>query len=605
MNPLKTKPTTALFFLIMCSLCCNNAWAKAPVSYHLEVTDAAQHLAAVKITFPAVATKTLQLKLPVWRSGRYEILDLSKNILNFAASHTNGQTIQWDKTDKNTWKLWLNQPGDITVTYEVYANMLKYRVAHIDETHAYLDASGVFMYAPTYRQQALTVGLTVPEPWQSRSGLTATGDHQFTAKDYDQLVDSPIESGIHEFQAFQVDNRQYEILIWGQGNHDIDDLQQQVTAMHHAAQDIWGDYPFDRYLYMYHVGDGLRGATEHVNSTIIQQDRFNFAPREKYLKVLATTAHEFVHTWNVKAYRPAGIAPYDYSVENYSDLFWMAEGITSYYDDLLLLRSGIYTAEEYYERLAANIHQHLNKPGRLRQSVAATSWDTWLKRDPQLSHNDSVSIYLEGSLVAWRLDQEMRALTNNRVNLDDLQRALYEKHHNIDKGYRKQDVLSLLEELTGQDMQDFWSAYVEGTTAIDFSALLDFYGLKMAPKEDEEALKTVWVGAQFEFKPNQVLVKTVDRDSPAWQAGLTAGDQLLAINGIQAKEKNLEALMQTLTADEPQTIDFFTGGQLKTSQLTPTSPPYPEFDVVAVEKPSEQQRIHHHSWTGMALDEAD
>lgn len=590
-----------LFILLTLLSITPSSWAQhKPVSYQFKVTDAAHHLAVVGVTFPDVDQNTLEVKLPVWRSGRYEILDLSKNISDFSAHDNNGQTIEWHKTDKNTWQLQLKHPGDVTISYQAYANHLKERVVHIDTSHAYLDASGIFMFAPSYRDQPLTVDLNVPEGWQSRSGMQQLAPHRFKAEDYDQLVDSPIETGIHEFLAFEVEDKQYEIVIWGEGNHDINDLKKQVTLMHHEAKKIWGDFPFDRYVYMYHAGDGLRGATEHVNSTIIQQQRFNFKPRKSYLKVLATTAHEFVHTWNVKAYRPAGIAPYNYSSENYSELFWMAEGITSYYDDLLLMRAGIYEPKEYFKRLAENIEKHLDKPGRHVESLAQTSFDTWLKDNTQRSHNASVSIYLEGSLAAWLLDQEIRQRTNNKYGLDRLQKLLYQRHSNIDQGYTKTDVLQLLTEITGSDMTAFWRTYIEGTQAIDFDQLLDFYGLQKVTQAQEPS-PAAWIGAALSFEPGQVVIKTVDSGGPAWQAGLTAGDQLLAINGIQVNEQNINERIQQLVPGEALQWHYFNAGRLRETSLTPIADPHPKFTIKAVDKPSRKQKARFKAWTGQDL----
>ena len=592
MTPFKTLISTLLLLTML--------QAKADITYRLEVTDPAHHLARVTIHFPHVSTRTLEVKLPVWRSGRYEILDLSKAISDFSAHHADGAEISWNKSDKNTWKLWLNRPGPLSVSYQVYANTLSYRVAHIDPTHAFLDASGVFMYAPAFRDQPLTVELSVPKDWRSRSGMNRTGFHQFSAENYDQLVDSPIESGLHQFLSFQVDDKTYEIVIWGEGNHDIYDLQKHITALHHVGMDLWGHAPFERYVYMYHAGDGIRGATEHVNSTIIQQDRFNFKPRKTYLRVLATTAHEFVHTWNVKAYRPAGIAPYDYSSENYSDLFWMAEGITSYYDDLFLMRAGIYQPQEYLDKLASDISSHLKKPGRLVESLAQTSFDTWLKDNTQRTHNASVSIYLEGSLVAWLLDQQIREHTNNHYGLDELQRRLYQRHNNIDQGYTKADVLTLLSDITGQDMQPFWNQYVEGTTAINFTQLLEFYGLQQVTKDqDDEAM--AWTGVQLEANNGLLQVKTVDRDGPAWLAGLTAGDQLVAVDGLRLDEKNWQQRLGQLKVGESHRLHYFSAGRLRETELTPDVHPHPEFSIAPVDKPSRQQRLRFKSWTGQSL----
>ncbi|TDR20752.1 M61 family metallopeptidase [Marinicella litoralis] len=588
-----------LLWLLLLATNLSIASTTTPIQYHFTPTDAAHHLAHVSITFPNVTSKTFQVKLPVWRSGRYEILDLSKAVSSFYAQDLHGQAIQWEKSDKNSWKLFLNHPGPVTIGYQIYANTLKQRVIHIDSTHAFLDASGVFMFSPAFRDHPLTVSLDVPNHWQSRSGMEKSSSHQFVADNYDQLVDSPIETGVHEFLSFQLDQQNYEIVIWGEGNHDIADIKTKVSLLHHEAKKIWETFPYKRYVYIFHAGDQLRGATEHVNSTIIQQNRFNFKPRKPYLKVLSTTAHELIHTWNVKAYRPAGIAPYDYSKENYSDLFWMAEGITSYYDDLFLLRAGIFKPKEYFAQMAEHMKNHLDNPGRKVESLAQSSFDTWLKDDAQQSHNAAVSIYLEGNMVAWRLDQEIRSLTDNQYGLDQLQKLLYQRHHNTNQGYHKQDVLNLLEEITGHNMNAFWQAYVEGTQAIDFDQLLFFYGLQKTPKEP--SADAAWIGANLNIEGEFVGIKTVDSDSPAWHAGLTMGDQLLSINGIKLSPDNVKIRLKQLTIGTSYEIHYFSAGRLRTTTITPVDTPNPDFFIEPVDKPDRQQKARFKSWAGQDL----
>ena len=576
--------------------------ADETVQYHFSVENSSQHLGRVSIELPVMAEQRIEIKLPVWRSGRYEVLDLSKNITEFSARNKSGEALNWQKSDKNTWVIDNPDRQQLTVSYLVYANMLRYRVAHIDDSHAFLDASGVFMFVPALRQAPLMVTMDVPGHWQSRSGMTSPSEHVFVADNYDQLVDSPIESGVHQFLAFNMDNRQYELVVWGDGNYDISDLKAKIEQIDQVAADLWGDFPFQRYVYMYHVGAGLRGATEHVNSTIIQSDRFQFEPLQDYFKVLATTAHEFVHTWNVKSYRPAGIAPYDYSTENYSRLFWMVEGSTSYYDDLFLMRAGIYEPKDYFKRLADNIQNHLNKPGRHISSVAMSSFDTWLNNDPHHSLNNQVSIYLEGALKSWALDQVIRAQTDNQYSYDDVQRRLFAQHKNSDVGYTEADVQAILYDLTGSSMTEFWQSYVAGTKALDFDDLLSFYGLRRI--FDEDSRQQVWLGLEIRADDAGLGITAVHRDSPAWQAGLTGGDIVLAINGQRVQTDSWSDHQAMMAVGERYTVNYFRGDELKTTTIIPVKNPNPEFIIEPVEKPSRQQKKVFKAWTGADLPDA-
>ena len=209
--------------LILCfALALSTTTHAQTTSYELTVTDAAHHLAEVAVTFPNVTEKALTVKLPVWRSGRYEILNLGKNLRDMSAKQ-NGHSLTVTQIDKNTWKVFLKSPGAVTFNYEVYANMLRHRVAHIDDSHAFIDASGFFMFSESFRQEPVTVNLDVPKKWRSVSGMdNLKGKNSFRAADYDVLVDSPIETGINQLHTFEVEGREYDLVVWGDGNYDVE-----------------------------------------------------------------------------------------------------------------------------------------------------------------------------------------------------------------------------------------------------------------------------------------------------------------------------------------------------------------------------------------------
>ncbi len=577
-----------LFFSVFTS------FISTATNYTLTITDAKHHLAKVEIAFTGVNTKAFTVKLPVWRTGRYEILDLSANIRDFKAFDASGKSLTWHQDDKNSWRIFVNTPGTVKITYQIYANQLRNRVSHIDESHAFLDASGVFMYSPSQRDKALKVKLNVPKPWQSVSGMDSIGEHQFKADNYDQLVDSPIESGIHQFTSFKVESQTYEIVIWGKGNYDMERLKKDIEKLHYQAKALWKTFPYSRYVYMYHVGDKLRGATEHVNSTIIQTDRLGFYPDKKYRKVIGTTAHEFIHTWNVKAYRPAGISPYDYDKENYSDLFWMAEGTTSYYDNLFNARAGIYNTEQYLEYMAKDIHTFQNKPGRHVMSLAQSSFNTWLPNNANRRHNTTVSIYLKGSLVSWLLDKEIRAATNNKKSLDDLSLKLFEQYGKSKQGYTSNNVKQLLKEITNTDFSSFWKDYVEGTKAIDFDDLLGFYGLNFkAVKNDEDA--KVSMGWKTKINNGITQLTQVDTDGAAFRAGLAADDEIIAIDTLQIKG-NLDEIIENLKVNQSYVVHYFNQGIIKQTNIMPQQATTKKLDIVAVKKPTKAQKQHFKSW---------
>ncbi|HFC30886.1 MAG TPA: M61 family peptidase, partial [Oceanospirillales bacterium] len=363
-------------------------------------------------------------------------------------------------------------------------------------------------------------------------------------------------------------------------------------------------FPFKRYVYIFHVGNKLRGATEHINSTIIQTDRFAFSPDKKYRKIIGTTAHEFIHTWNVKSYRPAGISPYDYDKENYSDIFWLAEGTTSYYDNLINTRAGIYTLEQSLENLAEDIFKYQSKPGRKIMSLAESSFDTWLDNNPNREHNTAVNIYLKGSLVSWLLDKEIRRLTNNNKSLDDLQLLLYQKYASSPNGYTSYDVLQLLKQITGYDFKQFWYDYVNSTKEINFDKLLDFYGLKFEKinKKEQQDEKNISLGLNIKEENNQLKISLVETDSPAWLAGLAYGDVLVAINTFAVSKENFDSILQSLRVGDSYIVHYFHQGKLMQTQITPQKAKHIKRKIVAQKTANNKQKQRFLKWTGQQLD---
>ncbi|TFW36169.1 M61 family metallopeptidase [Massilia horti] len=578
--------------------------AHADVDYELRITNAAQHLAEVRATFPAVQGNTLDVQMPNWRTGRYQILNLANGVRLFKAVNAKGEPLEVHKTDKGTWRV-QTRPGEpVTVSYELYANLLAERTRHIDDTHAYLDASGVFVYAAPLRSEPVKIKLDVPAGWQSRSGMDAGGcDHCFVAPNYDVLVDSPIETGIHEFYSTTVDGRKIELAIWGRGNYDgkqmSADLQKIVAATGKLYANKW---PYQqRYLFIVHATDSAGGATEHINSTVIQRPRWKFGTHKDYLGFLRTAAHEFFHTWNVKAYRPKEMVPYDYQNENYNPLLWVAEGNTSYFEELIVLRAGLAKRDEFLEEHARLIDDYRHQPGRFQQSATESSFDEWIAVGGERARNASVNIYSKGHLLGLAMDIELRRQTKGARGLEDVHRILFDQHSVAQGGYDPAAVKAALKQVSGQDWSGWWNQYVDGTAEIPFETLLQNVGLQYlidVPK-DEEQKQEWWAGWKLKEASDPALVTEVERDSPAWKAGVVAGDTLLAVNGIKVSAKDVGDKLW-LSKTGPFKLHLFRRDELRELELNPVLQPKGKAKVKALDKPDAEQKALSSAWLGVA-----
>jgi len=578
--------------------------ACADVDYQLRILDAAHHLAEVSATFPAVTGNTLDVQMPIWRTGRYEVLNLSNGVRRFKAANQKGEALPVIKTDKGTWRVQTHPNDKVTVSYELYANLLGERTRHIDDTHAYLDASGVFVYAAPYRGQPVAVKLDVPAGWQSRSGMEpGSCPHCFVAPNYDVLVDSPIETGIHEFYTSQVDGKEIDVAIWGRGNYDgkkmVQDLDKIVAQ---TARLYGGKYPFQhRYLFIVHATDGIGGATEHINSTVIQIPRWRFHEHKDYLRFLNTAAHEFFHTWNVKAYRPKEMVPYDYQHENYNPLLWVAEGNTSYFEELITLRAGLQKRDEFLEGFAKAIDDYRHTPGRFQQSASESSFDEWIAGGgSDRARNASVNIYSKGMLLGLAMDLELRRQTSGAKGLEDVHRILYEQHSVAQGGYDAADIRAALKQVSGQDWSAWWSQYVDGTAEIPFESLLKDAGLQYTidvPKDADDKQEW-WAGWRVREGSDPAVVTEVERDSPAWKAGVVAGDTLIAVNGIRVSGKDLSDKL-LLAKDAPFKVHLFRRDELRELEVTPVLQPKGKAKLKELDKPGAGQKMLDAAWLGV------
>jgi predicted metalloprotease with PDZ domain len=579
----------ALNCIFAAALAIAAARAEARVDYAIDLTSPEHHLGQVSTVFPATPGPYLDVKMAAWRPGRYSILDLANGVRRFSATDSQGRPLRWQKVDKSTWRIHLGRPTSVRIGYELYANELGLRTRHIDDSHAYLDAAAVFMYADRYRGDEVSVALNVPRGWKSFSGMDSAAAQRFAAKNWDVLVDSPIETGLDRAYRFNVGGRDYEVVFWGEGNYDPDQVVQDIRKIVPQAASIWSGYPFRRYVFMIHATDGAGGATEHINSTVIQIPRWSFQPRPRYLNFLSTAAHEFIHTWNVKYYRAAGLVPYDYSVENYSDLLWLEEGSTEYFSDPFLLRAGLMQPKEYFDILSGLIDRHRHKPGAKEQSVADASFDEWISTGGDRANNAQVDIYDEGQIISWALDIALLERTGGKVSYRDVHEALYRRYGGLRTGFTASDVQAILADLTGQSWTDWWAKNVTRPAAVDFERLLAPVGLRL-----QQGPQSVWVGWNAEATSSGMRLRTVERGGPAWNAGFVPDDIIVAIDGQRVTADRLDAALGERKLGQTVSVSYFRRDQLSEKRLTLGS--NGKAEVVPVAQPTAAQTALFQRW---------
>ncbi len=577
--------------LFACYLLVMSLPSLALVKYELDVDQPEHHLASVKAEFSQLKGEHLALRLPAWRTGRYKILNLANGLRQFTVVNKLGEPLSFKKTDKQTWLVDLKGANHIIVKYRVYAKQLSDRSRHIDDSHAFINASGYFLYSDQSREHQVRIDLNLPKGWDSISGMeSGPNSHSYIAKNYDLLVDSPIEAGIFEHHKFKVEGIAYELAIWGRGNFDSKRMADDLSKMVKSASSIWDSAPFKRYVFIVHATSGVRGATEHVNSTIIQRKRFSFAPREKYLEFLATAAHEYVHTWNVKAYRAKGLVPYDYEKENYTPLLWLEEGSTSYFQYHLLLRAGLMSLDEYFQVLAKEIMEHEHTPGRLQQSLAQASFDKWIASSGDRAVNANVGIYDEGALVSLLLDLDLIIQSNGKVNYRQVHNALY-KQFSLPNSFTEHDVKHVLSQLSGKDYQQWWNKFVDQPVSLNFIEVLGKVGLEL--NEFESAID---IGIKVSAKDGMTLIAEVEQNSAAWRAGLTPGDIILAIDGLRVYTDTFLSRIEQAKKADFITMTIFRRDELLERMVSMPKPSTTRYRIDFVDDPNISQQRLFEAW---------
>ncbi|MBX3359601.1 MAG: M61 family metallopeptidase [Phycisphaeraceae bacterium] len=583
------------------------------IRYTVSLPDPQTQMIDVRMTIEGVDAPALDLALPVWRPGKYLVLDPAGGIRGMSATGADGRSLPVEKTDKATWRITTEGSHAVIASYRVYANALGDRTRHVDDTHAFISPSTVLMYVPDRRGEPVAVRIEAPGGWQVATGLDAVPGmpHEYAAPDYDTLVDSPLEIGRFQRIDFEVDSVPHEIVVWtGRGGgdgasvRDPERLARDFAAIVRAQRDIFGDLPYARYVYIIHLTAGASGGTEHLNSFVAQGPRNALDDPKAYDKFLGLISHEMFHTWNVKRLRPADLTPYDYAHENYTKLLWVAEGTTSYYDDLCLVRAGIIKPDDYLALLQRAIAAEADRPGAAEQSLEESSFDAWIKfnrPDPD-AVNSTVSFYGKGALASLYLDLLVRERTDGRVSLDDVMRDLYRRHPLGSAGYTTADVLAALNELTGSDMAPVLRDHIAGRQPMDFAAHTGVVGLELVfepEKKDGEPLPpAAYLGLNLAEKSGRTVVQSIPSDGPAYAAGVNADDEIVALNGVRLGANDLAGRLKPLRPGEVVRLTVLRRDALKEIPVTLASKPAGSWKLRRVEHPSDQQRAQYSSWLG-------
>ena len=552
-----------------------------PIRYRLRFPAPGTHYVEVEAVFPSPGLEHIDLALAVWTPGSYLVREYSRHVEQVRAESA-GQPREVRKTAKNRWRVQTGGAAEVAVSYRVYGREMTVRTNFIEAGFALLNGAPTFItLAGDTGPRAHEVRLVLPAGWSSsHTGLPpAPGGaaHHYVAADYDTLVDSPIVAGSPAVYDFSVQGRPHALVNVGDdgfwdGPASAADLQKIVEA--HAA--FWGGLPYDRYVFINMITEAS-GGLEHANSTVLMTSRWRTRVRRSYVDWLSLASHEFFHVWNVKRLRPVELGPFDYGAENYTRTLWVAEGLTSYYGDLLAVRAGVITADEYLAELSTMIASVQLTPGRLAQSVEEASFDAWIRhyRPDENTPNSTISYYDKGGVIGFLLDLAIRKASGDGRSLDDVMRAAMARFAGA-RGFSSDQFRRLVSEIAGADLSAWLDRALDTTAELDYGDIA-WLGLRFKPDTPPSG---AWAGLTLgsprptlRDDAGRLVVARVLRGSPAFDAGVNADDEIVAIAGYRVRPDQWERRLDALRPGELVPLLVARRDRLVTLQLTLAAPP--------------------------------
>jgi predicted metalloprotease with PDZ domain len=599
--------------------------------YQIIPADPAAHLFRVKCLIDAPDPDGQRVSLPAWIPGSYMIRDFAKNIVRISA-HSAGSAVAIKKLDKSTWCI-APCSGPLELDYEVYAWDLSVRTAHLDQTHGYFNGTSVFLRVHGQDDQPCTVEILPPDnlvigDWRVATTLKPEGAERYgfgtyQADDYDDLIDHPVEMANFTQATFTVSGVPHDIVLTGRHRADMERICADVQKICQSHVDLFGELPaMERYLFQIMVvGDGY-GGLEHRSSTSLLVSR-DVLPRkgdeevsDEYRGFLGLCSHEYFHTWNIKRIKPEAFMPYDLQQESYTRQLWAFEGITSYYDDLGLVRSGCIKPEDYLQLLGQTMTRVWRAIGRAKQSVADSSFDAWTKfyRQDENAPNAIVSYYTKGSLIALALDLMLQRNSDGEKSLDDLMRRLWQEYGKPAKGVPEGEIERLASELAGTDLSEFFQSCLHGTEDPPLPELLETVGVefiqrpaesaadqggKPSSRTAEQLAARAHLGVKTTAESGNLKLAYVFEGGAAMAAGLSAGDLLVAVDGLKVNASNLEKLLRQYQPGDTVEIHAFRRDELMTFQVTLQAPPQDTVELNLLRDIDHLTEARRKRWLGL------
>jgi predicted metalloprotease with PDZ domain len=594
--------------------------------YRITPKNPGAHLFEVSLCIAEPHPDGQVISIPAWIPGSYLVRDFARNVVSIRAQ-AGDRDVEITKTDKSSWQMAACHEA-VTVTIEIFSYELNVRAAHLDTTHAYFNGPCVFPQVVGQEDRRCEVEICPPpkplgSDWRVATSMRSRdavryGFGGYYADNYDELIDHPVEIGNLMIGEFEAGGIPHAIAVRGHERIDMARICQDLTTLCEQHLRLLGaPQDLDRYLFLLLVLPDGYGGLEHRWSSSLVSSRGDLPVRGEsgmksgYRGFLRLCSHEYFHLWNVKRMKPARFTPYDLRAESHTGLLWVFEGITSYYDQIMLMRAGLITRESFFELLGRTITRVIRAHGRFRQSVEESSFDAWTKfyKPDVNTSNAVVSYYTKGSLVALALDLTIRRDTEGRHSLDCVMRECWRRYGKTGEGMPERGFESVAQTVTDLDLREFFERYVRGTSDLPLQKMLKSFGILMHLRaadgaEDMGGKASIadsppppWLGMSVIAKNAKEVVSLVHTDSPAERAGIAPGDELLALNDVRLTAANLQTRLREYHAGDRVSITVFRNDVLLAFKPRLSEPPEDTCYLTLDPDRTEQSEQYFRSWS--------
>ena len=480
-----------LLTIVVSSSAGNNNDKKPSLHFTISMDNPGAHLFQVRLVCEVTDMDTVDFRMPRWMPGYYQMMEYSEHVRDFSAYGTNGEVLPFIKPDKHTWQVIPCNNRSFTLSYSVFSDRRFVANNYLDSTRAYIVPAATFMYINEHINIPVSVEVIPYKSWKNiATGLEKLpgNNNLFTAPGFDILYDCPILTGnLEELPSFLIGGVKHRFIAYNPGDFNRQAFIAGLEKTVKAGIEIIGDIPYKEYTFI-GIGPGA-GGIEHLNNTTVSFSGGRLDDPEALKRTLKFLAHEYFHHYNVKRIRPFELGPFDYSREAKTNLLWVSEGLTVYYEYIMVRRAGIITDTELIASLEGNINAFENDPGRHYQSLVQSSYQTWSEGpfgNKVPGPDRSISYYDKGPVVGLLLDLTIRNATGNRKSLDDVMRFLYTTYYRkLERGFTDAEFQQACEEIAGISLNDEFE-YVYTTKQIDYSKYLSYAGLDITEETDSK-----------------------------------------------------------------------------------------------------------------------